>query len=87
MRKLFAEMWDCGDDECDCSQPEIVEREVDLNFRAPSWRGPKNVATGPFYSQPDGKERREQIEWLVENAIKYKVENLEDVLKLRKGNG
>ena len=77
--KLYATMWDCGDEECGCTQPQIIE--VGINPNAPHWGEVQRdiLETGPFYSQASIEEIREQHQWLLEAARRHGVENLADV--------
>ena len=82
MRKLFAEMWWCGDEICDCTQPQIVERST-VSFRHPAWKGPIVIEQGDFHSQADRDECVSQWDWLIEAAKRHKVANLEEIVKER----
>ena len=78
MRERIAQMWNCGDEDCDCRQPQILERSTE-GWRDPAWQPTVTVAEGPFYSAPIEAEFAEQVRWLVAAAAEYQVTNLEDI--------
>lgn len=73
--KRVAEMWWCGDDDCDCHQPRIVEFRTD-------WRGWRRdfrvIEEGPFHSYPDAEEWEEMRQWLHDACARHGVEYPED---------
>jgi hypothetical protein len=71
-------MWHCGDEVCDCTQPQIIGVSTE-HWRDPDWKQPKGVEDGPYRSEPTLEERAEQVKWLLEKAAEYQVSNLEDI--------
>ena len=78
MRKLYAEMWSCGNEECDCTQPQILERSTEP-FRHPLWKGPDIIAQGTVCSNADSQESAMQWGELLTLAEAFNVENLDSV--------
>lgn len=72
-RKIYAEWWWCGDEECDCHQPRMVMRS-DEHFHNPAWKPPISVSVGPFYSAPEPDDWKEMIEWMKDACEKRGLE-------------
>jgi hypothetical protein len=79
MRERIAQMWTCGDSNCDCRQPQIVERSTE-HWREPTWRTTCIVEEGPFRTSPLDEEWQEQVDWLLAKAREYNVANLVQIL-------
>lgn len=78
MFEIKAFMWWCGDEECDCSRPEVIVRSI-LHFRDPGWEPPKTIAVGPFISRGYGEEPGDseaQQKWLAEAIEWYGLEKI-----------
>jgi hypothetical protein len=76
-------MWWCGDEECDCTQPQIIEHSTEV-WREPEWKPPTIVESGPFITDTGAytlDERQEQICWLLQKAAEYQVPNLAEIQK------
>lgn len=71
-------MWWCDDEECDCTQPRIVECS-EGGFHDAGWEAPKTLEEGPFHSQADADEQRKQWDWLLEAARRHSVKNLVEI--------
>lgn len=80
-RLKFAEMWDCGDEFCNCTQPRIYLRSR-CNFGESRWQPPELIAEGPFYSDANDLESREQKLWLLHASRTHQVANLAEIEKV-----
>ena len=69
---ILAEMWWCGDEHCDCTQPQINER----NERGHLIR---TLEEGRYCCEADNQEHKEQCLWLLQKAREYQVENLKKI--------
>lgn len=78
MRTRYAEMWSCGDDECDCCQPKVVEHSTG-HFRDWGWKPEQTIEEGDFKSGPDSDEYDAQCLWLLSAARRHKVANLAEI--------
>jgi len=79
MKRLrFAEMWWCGDEECDCTQPQINDRSQGRWYEL-GWKQLDQIAAGPFHSESTPEETREQWDWLLSKAREYSVTNLVEI--------
>lgn len=76
MRKLFSEMWYCGDDICNCTQPQIVECSTE-KYGELNWRPPKVIEMGTFHSEADIYEKIEQWNELLSLSIKYNINDID----------
>jgi len=70
--EILAEMWHCSDEDCNCYQPEITERQKDGILI-------QEIEFGPFHSDPDQDEWKEQVSWLLKKARELKVDNLTEI--------
>lgn len=62
-RYKTAEMWWCGDDECNCNQPRVMEYSTE-KYGKSGWKPPKVIEEGPFLSHPTPDEMHEIKAWL-----------------------
>lgn len=92
---LVADWWYCGDEYCRCSYPQIRRlippvREIVKDGRvvAKHWQGEGSgeVERGPWISEPDTAERREQWAWLLDAARRHQVVNLAEIEEEAKEN-
>ena len=76
-RVVFGRMWWCGDDECDCTCPEIVLVEKLESGYSPPWRYVyTTLSEGEFVTSGcEPGEREAQTQWLKEACAWYGVEN------------
>ena len=70
--RIIAEMWYCGDEVCNCHQPQITERDAQGHLI-------REIESGPFRSEPEHDEWKEQIIWLLQKAREFKAENLSEI--------
>ena len=71
--EILAEMWHCGDEEnCNCYQPQITERQKNGYLI-------QEMESGPFHSDPDQDEWKEQVSWLLKRARELQVANLSEI--------
>lgn len=75
--QIVAEMWYCGDEVCECSQPEI--NRLTPNRYYPQCVDRETIEKGPFYSGAAMVEIEEQCKWLLEAARRHNVANLEEI--------
>lgn len=72
---LVAEIWGCGDEVCDCYQPQITKILPHVPPRPP-WIRREKVWEGTFHSQPEPEEweqmKRELREAAAANGITLK---------------
>ena len=71
-------MWYCGDDECNCHQPQIIENMSHTSFRHGIW---KNVWEGTYHSDPDYDELKEQWDELISKCKEMNVDNLKEMIE------
>ena len=62
-RKIVAEWWWCGDEECNCWQPQIVERST-VPYLDHDWSPILQIDAGPFHSDPEQDEWDEMFTWM-----------------------
>lgn len=78
MGKIIGQMWYCGDDICDCHQPEIIENMPHPTLRNGIW---KTIWSGNFKSEPDSVELKEQWDELIEKCKEMNVDNLKELVE------
>ena len=69
---LEASMWWCGDDDCDCWQPQIDRLTPNFKGGYP-WIHREEVWRGDFHSQPEASEWAAQLQQLRDAAAQHGV--------------
>ncbi len=81
--ELLADWWYCCDELCQCSYPRIrrltLPKTVSPDGTWTRWASGEELEKGPWLSQPDAAERREQWEWMLAAARRHGVGNLAEI--------
>ena len=79
MKIVYASIWWCGDDVCDCYQPQIETIEPNI-IAGPPWLKRERIWHGEFVSGPCGddirrlrKELADKIREMREQGVKFAV--------------
>jgi hypothetical protein len=70
--RLQAYIWWCGDEDCDCTCPQIDR--VTPRAGHPGWINRERLWTGTFHSRADREESAEQVKELEAAADRYGIE-------------
>jgi len=71
--RIVAELWTCGDDDCDCYEPRIERITPNLDAGYP-WIRRELLWSGDYHSHPTPDERAKLRHQLEDAAARYKAE-------------